>query len=85
MFELNSLETNYDPYSNLYRFNGYQDATSFRLVLKKQLYEVDVVLCDHTVPTLSYCFSEVKMKLREEYAGALILQVILFQLKLETL
>lgn len=69
MYELNSLTSGYDPYHDLYSYRGYTNATSFQMKLRKQLYEVDVVLCDHSVPTVSYCFSQVRSKLKEEYSG----------------
>jgi hypothetical protein len=70
MYELNALSSDYDPYKDLYCYHGHSEAaSSFRLTLRKQLYEIDIVLCDHSVPTVSYCFSEMRMKLKEEYAG----------------
>ena len=69
MFELNSLSNGYDPYKDLYTFYGYSDPISVQLKFRKNLYSVDIVLCDHSVPTISYCFSEVRMKLKDEYLG----------------
>jgi hypothetical protein len=69
MYELNALSSGYDPYQDLYQYHGYNEAVSFRLKLRKQLYAIAIVLCDHSTPTVSYCFSEIRMKLKDEYAG----------------
>ena len=70
MYELNALSTGYDPYNDLYQYHGLSGASSLRMQFKKhQVYEVDVVECDHTVPSVSYCFSEVRRKLKDEYTG----------------
>ena len=70
MFELNRMMTSdYDPYTDLYHFHGHSTPGSHRMTFKKNQYEVDIVLCDHSVPTISYCFSELRIKLKPEYAG----------------
>ena len=71
MFELNDLlpPGQFDPALEKYLYHGYSEASSFRLTIKKILYEVDVVLCDHTVPAVSYCFSEIRQRLKEEHRG----------------
>lgn len=70
LFEVNSLTDECDmPVVEWYRFFGCTESSKFRLTLNKAPYEIDVVLCDHGVPTVSYCFSAVKNKLKEEYVG----------------
>jgi ribonuclease Z len=70
MFELNDLsEVPYDPTSDRYSYIGFREPVSITLSLKRNLYEVDVVICDHTVPTVSYCFKEIRTKLKEDYIG----------------
>lgn len=58
-----------DRTESIYAYNGYDTPTIFRTTCKKTLLQVSVVLCDHSIPTISYCFSEVKNKLKVEYAG----------------
>lgn len=70
MFELNSqMNEPYDPYTDRYAYQGYDEACTFQITLKKNLFDVDIVICDHSVPTISFCFSEVRTKLKDEYAG----------------
>eukprot|EP00603_Paraphysomonas_imperforata_P005072 CAMPEP_0114425350 /NCGR_PEP_ID=MMETSP0103-20121206/7187_1 /TAXON_ID=37642 ORGANISM="Paraphysomonas imperforata, Strain PA2" /NCGR_SAMPLE_ID=MMETSP0103 /ASSEMBLY_ACC=CAM_ASM_000201 /LENGTH=217 /DNA_ID=CAMNT_0001594177 /DNA_START=482 /DNA_END=1132 /DNA_ORIENTATION=+ len=58
-----------DRTESIYAYHGYDTPTTFRTSCKKTLLQVTVVLCDHSIPTISYCFSEVKNKLKEEYTG----------------
>lgn len=70
LFEVNALEDQSEmPVDQWYQFWGCGGSSRFRLNFNKSPFEVDVVLCDHGVPTVSYCFSQVKSKLREEYVG----------------
>lgn len=50
-----------------YRELGADDQVS--IVCKNNQIVVDVIECDHSVPTVSYLFSTVKKKLREEFRG----------------
>lgn len=52
---------------DIYAYHGYDTPTTFRTTCKNSLLEISVVLCDHSIPTISYCFSEVKKKLKAEY------------------
>ena len=67
--ELNSLipHGEYNPNDELYNFNGFSGPTEFVIDTKKCKIKVNVVICDHSVPTISYCFSEIKQKLKSEY------------------
>jgi ribonuclease Z len=71
IYEMNDLlpPGAYDPTMSKYLFRGHSTAgpSSFRLTLHKQLYEVDVVVCHHLVPTVGYCFSEIRQHLKSEY------------------
>lgn len=70
LFEVNALMDSEDmPVGEWYNFYGCVDASSFRLDFNKSPFIVDVVECDHGVPTVSYCFSQVKSKLKDEYIG----------------
>jgi hypothetical protein len=53
--------------ADIYSYHGYDTPTTFRTSCNKTILEVSVVLCDHAIPTISYCFSEVKTKLKSEY------------------
>ena len=52
---------------DIYDYHGYSEYTKFRTTCNKTQLEVAVVMCDHSIPTVSYCFSEVKNKLKAEY------------------
>jgi ribonuclease Z len=70
LFEVNSLREEEElPCKDWYEYHGFSEPTRFRTILNKNAFEVDVVLCDHGVPTISYCFSLIKQKLREELSG----------------
>ena len=73
MYELNDLlpPGQFDPTIEKYHFRGHSSTipSSFRMNVKKIAYEVDVVNCDHTVPTVGYCFSEIRQHLKEEHVG----------------
>lgn len=70
LFQVNALSDEIDmPVGTWYQFYGCIEFSSFRLSLKKSPFVVDVVLCDHGVPTVSYCFSQIKSKLKDEYIG----------------
>jgi ribonuclease Z len=70
LFEVNSLKSE-DELScrEWYEYHGYNTPTTFRTILNKSNFEVDVVICDHSIPTISYCFSLVKQKLKPEFNG----------------
>jgi ribonuclease Z len=70
LFEVNSLKSEAElSVRDWYEYHGYNTATTFRTCLNKSTFEVDVVICDHSVPTISYCFSLVKQKLKAEFSG----------------
>ena len=70
LFEVNALSSEVGTSSRTwYEWHGYDSPTSVRVELNKSLFRVDVILCDHSIPTLSYCFSTLKQKLKEEYVG----------------
>lgn len=75
MFQLNMLTNDYDPYQDLYNYHGLTAPNSFRFTQHRQTYEVDVILCDHSVPTVSYCFSNIRTKLKREYTGLTGLEI----------
>lgn len=50
-----------------YAYHGYAAPTTFRTSCNRHVLQVSVVLCDHAIPTISYCFSEVKKKLKAEF------------------
>jgi ribonuclease Z len=70
LFEVNSLQPMSEllvRQDNIYVYHGYDAPTTFRTTCKNTKLEVSVVLCDHSIPTISYCFSEVKSKLKAEF------------------
>mmetsp|Transcript_794 Transcript_794/g.1324 ORF Transcript_794/g.1324 Transcript_794/m.1324 type:complete len:291 (-) Transcript_794:167-1039(-) len=68
LFEVNALMSEEEMGTkDWYMYHGYSEPTTFRTNLNKSPFEITVVLCDHGVPTISYCFSLVKNKLKEEY------------------
>ena len=70
LFEVNALMDEVDmPVREWYQFHGCDESSTFKLAFNKSPFIVDIVLCDHGVPTVSYCFSQVKSKLKEEYVG----------------
>jgi ribonuclease Z len=70
MFELNSqMDEPYDPYTDRYAYQAYDQPASFQITMKKAQYEIDIVTCDHSVPTISFCFSEMRTKLKDEFVG----------------
>jgi ribonuclease Z len=69
-FELNSLKSEAEvACTDWYNYHGYTAPTTFRINLNKTNFEIDVVICDHSVPTISYCFSLVKQKLKAEFSA----------------
>ena len=56
------------PADGWYEINGIAEPTTFRINCNKNNFEVSTITCDHTLPTVSYCFSEVKQKIKPEYA-----------------
>jgi ribonuclease Z len=69
-FELNSLKSEAEVACHeWYQFHGYTAPTTFRISLNKTFLEIAVVICDHSIPTISYCFSIIKQKLKAEFSG----------------
>lgn len=54
---------------NYYIVIGVEVGTKFRLELNNNLVVVEVFKSEHRVPTVSYGFSEIKRKLKDEYNG----------------
>jgi ribonuclease Z len=52
-----------------YKLNGVSDGDRLELEIKKKKIVVDIIKCDHTVPTVGYCFSEIRKKLKDEFIG----------------
>lgn len=52
---------------NKYNVVGVGTNSIFSLQMKKKQFEVVVFHCDHSVPCVGYGFSEVRMKLKDEY------------------
>ena len=48
----------------------------FEVVLNKSKFNVQVFKCDHSIPTLSYGFSEKKSKLKDEFIGKTSKEII---------
>lgn len=70
LFEVNAMKTPEElPTREWYEYHGYNTPTTFRTSLNKSNFEIDVVICDHSIPTISYCFSLIKQKLKPEYSG----------------
>jgi len=68
MFSVNAMQE-CDECVNWYKYHPLSEETKpFRLTMNKQELEIEVFRCDHTIPTLSFGISEVKQKLKEEYA-----------------
>ena len=67
MFEANAMvAVDVSPW---YRFTGLTKADSIRLTTKKTDLQIKIFECDHKLPTISYGFSEIKPKLKDEYKG----------------
>ena len=54
---------------NYYIVIGLEVGKKFRLELNNNLVSIEVFKSEHRVPTISYGFSEIKRKLKEEYNG----------------
>jgi len=54
---------------NLYKYNGFYDAGVVRINIKNTDYDLQIFLCDHAIPTISYGFSSISNKLKPEYHG----------------
>lgn len=52
-----------------FNYCGLNPNDKFRFTSKNTHLEVEVFECDHAIPTISYGFSEIKQKLKEEYLG----------------
>lgn len=69
MFSLNAM-ANINHCQGWFGYNGveaHQELSS--LMLNKTELIIEVLECDHAVPTVSYGISEMKTKLRDEYSG----------------
>lgn len=70
LFEVNSLMDSVEMGTHeWYRLHCFSAPSTVRVILNKSPFDVDVIICDHGIPTLSYCFSLIKHKLKEEYVG----------------
>ena len=70
LLEVNTLKPKEERVNNeWYYYNGFEIHTLFRTILRKTKFEIEVILCDHSIPTISYGFSLIKQKLKEEYQG----------------
>jgi ribonuclease Z len=70
LFEVNALMDSADMgTAEWYKLHCFSTPSTFRVTLNKSPFDVNVILCDHGIPTLSYCFSLVKHKLKDEYVG----------------
>lgn len=72
LFEVNALldmPISIEENNKYFHYNGFDKPTKFRMSLNKTDVEISVILCDHSLPTISYCFSVVRNKLKEEYLG----------------
>ena len=70
LFEVNALMDESDmPQREWYRYHGYDQPTTFRRLLNKAEFEITTVNCDHAIPTIGCCFSQVKTKLKDEFVG----------------
>ena len=69
MFEANALEDNI-PVDDWFDYHGMKgEGESFDLVANKNKLKVEVIKCDHGIPTVSYGFGLVKKKLNPIYQG----------------
>jgi len=65
MFDVNSMgDVNISPW---YMFKGLIKHDTVALDANKTKLLVEVFECDHKIPTVSYGFSEIKSKLKDEY------------------
>ncbi len=71
MFNLNSLSYfNKKPYlEDIYKFNGFDEPRNIYIDIKNIKFEVNIFKCIHTIQTISYGFSSIKNKLKEEFIG----------------
>jgi len=68
MFEVNSLEK-LDAVPSWFTYNGVGKGDKFRITSNRTELDIETFDCDHPVATVSYGVSELKQKLKEEYAG----------------
>eukprot|EP01104_Vermistella_antarctica_P001547 TRINITY_DN1160_c0_g1_i1.p1 TRINITY_DN1160_c0_g1~~TRINITY_DN1160_c0_g1_i1.p1 ORF type:complete len:337 (+),score=51.90 TRINITY_DN1160_c0_g1_i1:465-1475(+) len=52
-----------------YDYHELTPGTELACVMKKQNMRVTVIECEHSVPTISFCVSAARQKLKEEYRG----------------
>lgn len=61
-----NYRTTQDQY---FTYHGLEASHKARIVINKSPLDMEIFQCDHSVPTISYGFSVVKTKLKEEYLG----------------
>lgn len=52
-----------------YNYRGYTRALTDRINIKNTDYDLQIFICDHAIKTISYGFSSISKKLRDEYKG----------------
>ena len=67
MFEANTMKP-VDDFS-FYQFKGLTKANSIKLKIKGINLQIKIFECDHSLVTISYGFSEIRPKLKDEYKG----------------
>lgn len=69
-FEMSNVAASTAPPETYYRYCENQGDTSFMLDSPDGTkYRVDVMECDHSVPTVGYMFSSIRQKLKDQYRG----------------
>lgn len=54
---------------NLYNYNGFSKQEIHRINIKNTDYDLQIFICDHAIPTISYGFSSISKKLKSQYHG----------------
>jgi ribonuclease Z len=52
-----------------YTYKGYSSACVDRINIKNTDYDLEIFMCDHGITTISYGFSSISNKLKDEYKG----------------
>jgi ribonuclease Z len=52
-----------------YEYKGYDQQTVDRINIKNTDYDMNIFICDHGIPTISYGFTSISNKLKKEFIG----------------
>lgn len=69
MFALNRMEEIDTTLLSFYKIIGLDKRDNFNITTNNVKLNIEVFECDHSIPTISYGFSEIKSKLKDKYIG----------------